>query len=59
MRGGATLEEMGKIFIAAALQRHGWNRRNAAKELGIHRSALRRKLKPLGIEEPEQETTEQ
>ena len=53
------LEEMEKVFILAALQRHGWNRRNAAKELGIHRSTLRRKLKALGLEEPEKEATEE
>ncbi|MHC4199743.1 MAG: sigma-54 interaction domain-containing protein [Planctomycetota bacterium] len=48
--GGSTLEEMEKVFILAALKRHGWNRGNAAKELGIHRSTLRRKMKTLGIE---------
>ncbi|GAH62497.1 unnamed protein product, partial [marine sediment metagenome] len=44
--------------IIAALQRHGWNRRNAAKELGIHRSTLRPKMKALGIEAPEDEPTQ-
>jgi DNA-binding NtrC family response regulator len=58
-RAGATLEEMEKVFILAALQRNGWNRRNAAKELGVHRSTLRRKMKALGIEEPEKQATEE
>ena len=57
--GGSTLEEMEKVFILAALKRHGWNRRNAAKELGIHRSTLRRKIKTLGIDVPEKAETEE
>jgi len=51
-RGGATLEEMERVFILAALRRHDWNRGAAARELGIHRSTLRRKMKTLGIEPP-------
>ncbi len=51
-RGGKTLEEMEKVFILAALKRSGWRRGEAAKELGIHRSTLRRKMKALGIEAP-------
>jgi len=51
-RGGATLEEMERVFILAALRRNDWSRGAAAKELGIHRSTLRRKMKTLGIEPP-------
>jgi DNA-binding NtrC family response regulator len=43
---------MERVFIAAALRRHAWNRSRAAKELGIHRSTLRRKMKALGVREP-------
>jgi PAS domain S-box-containing protein len=50
-RAGATLREMEKVFIIAALKRHGWNRGKAAEELGIHRSTLRRKMQSLGIGE--------
>ncbi len=52
-RAGTTLEQMEKVFIMAALDRNAWNRRNAAKELGIHRSTLRRRMKVLGINAPE------
>ncbi len=49
-RAGTTLEVMEKVFILAALKRNAWNRRNAAKELGIHRGTLRRRMKALGID---------
>jgi len=51
-RAGGTLEEMERVFILAALKRCGRNRGKAAKELGIHRSTLRRKMKALGIVAP-------
>ena len=51
-RAGATLEQMEKVFILAALRRHGWNRMKAAEELGIHRSTLRRKMQALRINDP-------
>ena len=39
--------------IYRALQRHHYNRLAAAKELGIHKSTLFRKIKKLGIDLPE------
>ncbi len=36
--------------IRAALERHGGNRTAAARELGIHRSSLFRKMRHLGLE---------
>jgi transcriptional regulator with PAS, ATPase and Fis domain len=53
-RVGGTLEEMERVFIQAALTRHGWNRAEAARELGIHRSTLRRRISALGIEAPDE-----
>jgi len=41
------LEAMEKQMIFAALERHGGNRRRAARDLGIHPSTLYRKLKAL------------
>ncbi|MEJ2200765.1 MAG: sigma 54-interacting transcriptional regulator [Desulfuromonadaceae bacterium] len=38
--------------IRAALKRHGYNRLEAARELGIHKTTLFRKLKKLGIKLP-------
>ena len=35
--------------ILAALQRHGFNRKQAAAELGMHKATLFRKIKKLGI----------
>ncbi len=39
--------------IRAALERHNYNRLAAARELGIHKTTLFRKLKKLGISLPE------
>jgi len=47
-----SLEQMERIFIADALKRNNWNRLAAARELGIHKSTLFRKIKKLGIELP-------
>lgn len=44
-----TLREMEKIFITQALNRNKGNRSAAAKELGIHKSTLFRKIKTLKI----------
>jgi len=41
--------------IRDALKRHGFNRLAAARELGIHKSTLFRKVKALGIDLPEQD----
>jgi transcriptional regulator with PAS, ATPase and Fis domain len=45
----ATLEEMEKVFINQALRRNNGNRSAAAKQLGIHKTTLFRKIKSLNI----------
>ncbi len=46
--GAAALRELEQQALRAALERHGGNRSAAARELGIHRTTLLRKLKRLG-----------
>lgn len=41
--------------IRAALERHAFNRLEAAKELGIHKTTLFRRIRKLGIELPVQD----
>ena len=41
--------------IRAALERNAFNRLAAAKELGIHKTTLFRRMKKLGISLPEQD----
>jgi transcriptional regulator with PAS, ATPase and Fis domain len=50
---GATLRSMEAMHIADALRRHNGNRKEAASELGIHPTTLRRKINELEIEVPE------
>ena len=40
-------------FIRDALERHGWHREAAARDLGIHKATLFKKIRKLGIELPE------
>jgi len=47
-----TLADMERRLILDALQRNAWNRLAAAKELGIHKSTLFRKIQALGITLP-------
>jgi DNA-binding NtrC family response regulator len=46
---GSTLREIEKRAIHDALQRHGWKKVATARELGIHKNTLRRKIKRLEI----------
>jgi transcriptional regulator with PAS, ATPase and Fis domain len=48
-----SLEDCQRSVILAALERNGWNRLAAAKELGIHKSTLFRKIRRLGIQLPD------
>jgi PAS domain S-box-containing protein len=50
IKKAVTLKEMEKIFITNALKQNNGNRTAAAKQLGIHKSTLFRKLKSLNIE---------
>ncbi len=49
---GATLRSIEAVHIADALRRHEGSRKEAAAELGIHPTTLRRKIKDLGIDVP-------
>jgi len=50
IKKAVTLEEMEKIFITNALRQNNGNRTAAAKQLGIHKSTLFRKLKSLNVD---------
>lgn len=49
----ATLKDMEVLFLTNALRRNNWNRLKTARELGIHKSTLFRKIKSLGVKIPE------
>jgi len=49
----ATLKDMEALFLTNALRRNNWNRLKTARELGIHKSTLFRKIKSLGVAIPE------
>ena len=50
--GTTTLQEMEARFLHEVLARNRWNRQEAARELGIHKTTLHRKIRRLGIELP-------
>ncbi|MEA2014960.1 MAG: sigma 54-interacting transcriptional regulator [Thermodesulfobacteriota bacterium] len=47
-----SLKDIEAGFLTNALKRNKWNRLKTAKELGIHKSTLFRKIKTLGLEIP-------
>ena len=47
------LSEYEKDLILSALQKNRWNRLRTAKDLGIHKTTLFRKIRKLGIDLPE------
>jgi len=47
-----SLKEVEAAFLMRALKRNDWNRLNTARELGIHKSTLFRKIKSLGLDVP-------
>lgn len=49
------LVELESQLILEALKKNHWNRLKAAKDLGIHKSTLFRKIRKLGIELPTQD----
>ena len=46
---GTTLKELERRYILTALERHGGNQARAARELGIGRNTLWRRLKEYGL----------
>jgi PAS domain S-box-containing protein len=50
-----TFEEMERQFIIFMLKKNKWNRLAAAREMGIHKTTLFRKIKKLGIRLPDQD----
>jgi sigma-54 dependent transcriptional regulator, acetoin dehydrogenase operon transcriptional activator AcoR len=49
---GLSLKEQEKGILREALERHGWRRLATARELGIDKNTLRRKIKRLGLVPP-------
>jgi PAS domain S-box-containing protein len=47
-----SLDELEARFLLDVLRRNNWNRQEAAKELGIHKTTLWRKIKRLGLDIP-------
>jgi PAS domain S-box-containing protein len=52
IRPGKALADLEAQAISEALSRNDWRRSAAAKELGIHKTTLWRKMNQLGIEKP-------
>ncbi|HHE47220.1 MAG TPA: PAS domain-containing protein [Bacteroidetes bacterium] len=50
-----SLEDLEAEFIGASLKRNHWNRLETARELGIHKTTLFRKIKRLGIALPKED----
>jgi PAS domain S-box-containing protein len=49
---GLSLKEREKHLLREALERHGWRRMATARELGIDKNTLRRKIKRYGLVPP-------
>jgi transcriptional regulator of acetoin/glycerol metabolism len=49
---GLSLKEQEKRCLQEALERHGWRRMATARELGIDKNTLRRKIKRFGLAPP-------
>jgi len=49
---GLSLKEQEKRLLREALERHGWRRMATARELGIDKNTLRRKIKRYGLTPP-------
>ena len=50
--GKSGFSQVEAAYLTQALERHGWHRENTARELGIHRTTLQRKIKKLGLIPP-------
>ena len=49
---GLILKEQERRLLREALERHGWRRLATARELGIDKNTLRRKIQRLGLVPP-------
>jgi len=47
-----SFKELEANFLRTVLERNAWNRQAAARELGIHKTTMYRKIKALGIDIP-------
>ncbi len=45
-----SFDDAERLFLLAALERHGWNKAATARDLGVHKTTLWRKMKRLGID---------
>jgi len=50
--GQSGLSQVEAAYLTQVLERHRWHRENAARELGVHRTTLQRKIKKLGLIPP-------
>ena len=50
--GKTGLPQVEAAFLIQALERNAWHREKTARELGIHRTTLQRKIKKLGLVPP-------
>jgi transcriptional regulator with PAS, ATPase and Fis domain len=50
--GKSGLSQVEAAFLTQALERNHWHREKTARELGIHRTTLQRKIKKLGLMPP-------
>jgi PAS domain S-box-containing protein len=48
----STLQDLEARFLYEALRRHGWNRAETARDLGMHKTTLWRKIKQYRLEIP-------
>ncbi len=44
-----SMDDLEAAYIRDVLRKHGWNRAESARELGMHKTTLWRKMKKLGI----------
>ena len=51
-KSGAPLDDLEKEYIYEELKRNHWNRAATARQLGVHKTTLWRKMKRLGIVPP-------
>jgi transcriptional regulator of acetoin/glycerol metabolism len=49
---GTSLKNLEKIYLLKTLEQNGWNCPQTARQLGIHKSTLYRKIKSLHITLP-------